>query len=72
MKDKIGISFGIGTNFTNDVGLSPMNIVMKLIEAYPEGGPWTKVVKLSDEPGKYTGDADAIATAKKLLHISDQ
>ena len=69
-RDKIGISFGIGTNFTNDVGLKPMNIVMKLVEAYPEGGPWTKVVKLSDEKGKYTGDAEEIALAKTLLHIS--
>jgi nicotinate phosphoribosyltransferase len=71
-KGKIGISFGIGTNFTNDVGLQPMNIVMKLTEAYPEFGPWTKVVKLSDEKGKYTGDANSIALAKKLLHITDQ
>ena len=70
-KDKIGLSFGIGTNFTNDVGLPPMNIVMKLVEAYPEGGPWTKVIKLSDEKGKYTGDADEINIAKKLLHIKD-
>ncbi len=29
-KGKIGMSFGIGTNFTNDVGLPPINIVMKL------------------------------------------
>lgn len=70
-KGKIGISFGIGTNFTNDVGLKPMNIVMKLTEAYPEGGPWTKVVKLSDEQGKYTGDAESIAFAKSVLHIKD-
>jgi nicotinate phosphoribosyltransferase len=70
-KDKIGISFGIGTNFTNDVGLPPMNIVMKLTEAYPECGPWTNVVKLSDEKGKYTGDAGSIALAKTILQIED-
>jgi nicotinate phosphoribosyltransferase len=69
-KGKIGMSFGIGTNFTNDVGLTPMNIVIKLVEAYPEGGPWTKVVKLSDEKGKYTGDADTIALAKTILNIA--
>ena len=68
-KGNIGMSFGIGTNFTNDVGLSPMNIVMKLVEAYPEGGPWTNVVKLSDEKGKYTGDAATIALAKTILNI---
>lgn len=70
-KDKIGISFGIGTNFTNDVGLPPMNIVMKLTEAYPECGPWTNVVKLSDEKEKYTGDAGSIALAKTILQIED-
>ncbi len=68
-KGKIGISFGIGTNFTNDVGLPPMNIVMKLVEAYPEAGPWTQTVKLSDERGKYTGDPDTIALAKTVLGI---
>lgn len=68
-KGKIGISFGIGTNFTNDVGLPPMNIVMKLTEAYPEGGPWTKTVKLSDENGKHTGDEPTIALAKAVLQI---
>ncbi len=68
-KGNIGFSFGIGTNFTNDAGLPAMNIVMKLTEAFPEGEPWIKVVKLSDERGKYTGDADAIALAKAILHI---
>jgi nicotinate phosphoribosyltransferase len=52
-RDKIGMSFGIGTNLTNDVGLKPMNIVIKMAEALPEGGRWTPVVKLSDEIGKY-------------------
>ncbi|TKK65534.1 nicotinate phosphoribosyltransferase [Ilyomonas limi] len=69
-KGNIGMSFGVGTNFTNDVGLPAMNIVMKLTEAYPEGEPWTKVVKLSDEKGKYTGDPEEIALAKTILHIS--
>ena len=36
-KDKIGFSFGIGTDFTNDVGLKRMNIVLKMTEAYPDG-----------------------------------
>jgi nicotinate phosphoribosyltransferase len=39
--------FGIGTNLTNDVGLEPINIVMKLTAA--NGQP---VAKLSDSPGK--------------------
>lgn len=68
-RDKIGMSFGIGTNFTNDVGVPPMNIVIKMTEARPKGEQWIRVVKLSDEPGKYTGDADMIALAKKVLGI---
>jgi nicotinate phosphoribosyltransferase len=67
---RVGFSFGIGTNFTNDVGLKPMNIVIKLVEAYPEGGPWTPVVKLSDEKGKYSGDPGMISLAKTILHIA--
>jgi nicotinate phosphoribosyltransferase len=70
-KEKIGISFGIGTNLTNDVGLKPLNIVIKLIEAFPEGGPWIPVVKLSDEKGKYTGEKEMIQLAKKILNIRE-
>jgi len=68
-RDRIGMSFGIGTNFTNDVGLTPMNIVIKMTEAYPEEAEWTPVIKLSDEPGKHTGDPEAIALAQQILHI---
>ena len=68
-RDKIGMSFGIGTNLTNDVGLRPMNIVIKMTEALPEGGRWTPVVKLSDETGKYTGEPAMIELAKKVLNI---
>lgn len=68
---KIGFSFGIGTNFTNDVGLKPMNIVLKMTEACTEGDQWTPVVKLSDEPGKHSGNPDTIELAKKVLQIRD-
>jgi nicotinate phosphoribosyltransferase len=68
---RIGISFGIGTNFTNDVGVKPLNIVMKMTEALPEAEPWTPVVKLSDEPAKNTGDSDTLVLAKKLLQITE-
>lgn len=68
-RGKIGMSFGIGTNFTNDVGLEPLNIVIKMSEARPHGEQWIRVVKLSDEPGKYTGDPDMIALAKNILGI---
>jgi nicotinate phosphoribosyltransferase len=66
---KIGMSFGIGTNLTNDVGLTPLNIVIKMTEAQPANGEWTKVVKLSDEHGKYTGDEETIKLAKTILDI---
>lgn len=68
-RDKVGMSFGIGTSLTNDVGLSPMNIVIKMSEALPKGGAWTEVVKLSDEQGKYTGNREVIALAKTILNI---
>lgn len=70
-KGKIGISFGIGTNLTNDVGLKPMNIVMKLIAAKSIAGDWIPTVKLSDEHGKYTGDPKMIELAKEFLRIQD-
>ena len=68
---KIGMSFGIGTNLTNDVGLLPMNIVIKMTEAFPEGDEWLPVVKLSDEKGKYTGSEKMIQLAKTILNIQE-
>lgn len=68
-RGKVGMSFGIGTNFTNDVGLPAMNIVLKMMEAKPENAEWTGVVKLSDEPKKHTGTPDDIDLAVRLLHI---
>ena len=68
-RGKIGFSFGIGTNLTNDVGLKPMNIVMKLTEVLTSDREWIKTVKLSDEPLKHTGDPRMIELAKELLRI---
>ena len=68
---KIGISFGIGTNLTNDVGLRPMNIVMKLTGVQAPNHDWIPTVKLSDEKGKYTGDPNMIELAKTFLRIKD-
>lgn len=70
-KGKIGISFGIGTNLTNDVDVKPMNIVMKLVAAKAINGDWIPTVKLSDERGKYTGDPKMIELAKEFLRIHD-
>lgn len=70
-RGKIGMSFGIGTNLTNDVGLIPMNIVIKMVAAFPEGDEWIPVVKLSDEKGKYTGEKEMIHLAKTILNIPE-
>ncbi len=45
--DRIQTGFGIGTNLSNDTGLTPLNIVMKLVRC--NGQP---TAKLSDSPGK--------------------
>ncbi|WP_426197418.1 nicotinate phosphoribosyltransferase [Massilia sp. DWR3-1-1] len=45
--DRTQTGFGIGTNLTNDTGIAPLNLVMKLVES--NGQP---VAKLSDSPGK--------------------
>ncbi|RPE14200.1 nicotinate phosphoribosyltransferase [Chitinophaga lutea] len=68
-RNRIGMSFGIGTNLTNDAGPAAMNIVIKMTEACSQNGEWTEVVKLSDEPGKYTGSEDMIHLAKIILGI---
>jgi len=45
--DRIACGFGIGTNLSNDTGIKPLNIVMKLMTC--NGQP---VAKLSDSEGK--------------------
>lgn len=68
-RGRIGISFGIGTNLTNDVGLDPMNIVIKLSSIQAGNDKPIPTIKLSDEKGKYTGDPDMIELAQKILGI---
>ena len=46
-KGQIKLSFGIGTNLTNDVGIQSLDMVIKLIAV--NGKP---VAKISDEPAK--------------------
>ena len=59
---------GIGTNFTNDVGVKPLNMVIKMTSAN-FGNGFVNVVKLSDNPGKHTGNPDAIAQAQRELGL---
>lgn len=70
-KGKVGISFGVGTNFTNDVGLEPLNIVIKMTYALPDEGVWNPVIKLSDEKGKHTGNRETIHLAKVVLGLPE-
>ncbi|NJL70418.1 MAG: nicotinate phosphoribosyltransferase [Candidatus Competibacteraceae bacterium] len=67
---RIGVSFGIGTHFTNDVGVKPLNIVIKMTEAMPFSfNEWIPTIKLSDVRGKHTGDKEEIASAIRELRL---
>ena len=74
-KGRIGASFGIGTNFSNDVGngVRPMNIVMKLWKCkMTEKERWNPCVKLSDVDGKHTGEPEEIELAQRTLGLPAQ
>lgn len=62
--------YGIGTYLTNDVGVKPLNIVIKLFDVKPKGyTQFVPAVKLSDVPGKHTGDKDEIELCKRVLNL---
>jgi nicotinate phosphoribosyltransferase len=62
--DRVGTGFGIGTNLTNDTGIPPLSIVMKLVSC--NGQP---VAKLSDSPGKTLCDDDTfLAYLRQVFH----
>lgn len=67
-KDQTKVTFGIGTDFTNDVGVRPMNIVIKA-HSFAKEGTWIPVCKLSDDRGKESGDPKAIQKAKEDFGI---
>ena len=74
-KGRIGASFGIGTNLSNDVGngVRPMNIVMKLWKCkMTEKERWHPCVKLSDVDGKHTGEPEEIELAQRTLGLPVQ
>lgn len=52
-KDKVKLAFGIGTHITNDVGIPPLDIVIKLNQLNGQ-----HVVKISDSTGKAICDDD--------------
>lgn len=67
----IRAAFGIGTNLTNDIydefgnRIKPLNIVVKAFEFFvPRFNRWVKTCKLSNDPGKKSGDPRAIEAAE--------
>ncbi|MDC4845052.1 nicotinate phosphoribosyltransferase [Acinetobacter baumannii] len=66
-KDRFQVSFGIGTNLTNDMGQTPLNIVLKLVECNGQS-----VAKISDSPGKTMTDNDTfLAYLRQVFQIEE-
>jgi len=66
--DRTQLGFGIGTTLTNDVGLVPLNIVMKLTQC--NGQP---VAKLSDSPGKtLCKDETFLAYLRQVFQVTPE
>ena len=61
-RGRIKVSFGWGTNLTNDLGLDALSLVVKVIKA---AGHWT--VKLSDNLAKAMGPKAEIALFKEVF-----
>ncbi len=69
---RIHDAYGIGTYFTNDVGVKPLNMVIKLTEVkHDKNSDYLHAVKLSDTPGKHTGNKAEIELSKRTLNIND-
>jgi len=66
--DRIKCAFGIGTNLTNDCGHKALNMVIKLVEVKFRNHR-INTVKLSDVPGKNTGDPNEIALCKSIYGL---
>jgi len=67
---RIHDAYGIGTFFTNDVGAKPLNMVIKLSQVKFDGQhKFQYAVKLSDAPGKHTGNVEEIEIIKHTLGI---
>lgn len=65
------LPLGIGTWFTNDVGVTPLNQVIKMWAAQPiQDGRWINVCKISDSFGKVTGDVDEANLTMKTLGVN--
>lgn len=66
-KDRFQVSFGIGTNLTNDMGQTPLNIVLKLVECNGQS-----VAKISDSSGKTMTDNETfLAYLRQVFEIEE-
>lgn len=66
-QNRCQVSFGIGTNLTNDLGYQPIQVVMKMVRC--NGQP---VAKVSDAPGKTMCDDVAyLAYLRQVFHLPD-
>ena len=67
LHERIKVSFGWGTNLTNDLGFDPISIVIKAVEANG-----FRTVKLSDNLGKATGTPEDIERFRRIFgHAHD-
>lgn len=70
-KGRINLLYGWGTTLTNDLGIKPLNVVMKATHVRDtvtnvEAG----TVKLSDNPGKHTGSPEDITRYQRTFNSS--
>lgn len=63
---RIKVSFGWGTNLTNDLGLKALSLVMKAVKANGHG-----TVKLSDNLAKAIGSPADIILFKKIFNYNE-
>ena len=63
---RIKVAFGWGTNLTNDLGLKPLSLIVKAIEANGY-----RTVKLSDNLAKAMGDKEDIDRFIKIFEYSN-
>lgn len=65
-KSKINVTFGWGTNLTNDLGLEALSLVIKAVESCGHG-----TVKFSDNLAKATGNPEDIERFKNIFGYAE-
>lgn len=62
--------YGIGTFLSNDAGVKPLNIVIKMTYSKQKSSDnYHPTIKLSDDPGKSTGDPEEIKLCRRVLNL---